>query len=145
LEHYQAAVTILLGQLKGKLRAIDESSKNDEAEIKGNIVRALISQAEIWMDPSYDLWYVGENQFSIDLPQLSWLVLNRTRKRTARIFSRLLYRPILATLRLYRHLRLLGCLSSVQEMPSNALNKPGRSGKTSTSVSFVLLDRPLSF
>ena len=60
LQHYQAAVNILLGLLKGKDRAIDENSKNDEAEIKSNIVRALVSQVEIWMDPSYDLWYVNE-------------------------------------------------------------------------------------
>jgi hypothetical protein len=58
LEHYQAAVNILLGELKGKVRAIDENSKNDDDEIKSNTIRALISQVEIWMDPSYDLWYV---------------------------------------------------------------------------------------
>lgn len=56
LEHYQAAVNILLGQLKGKERAEDETKKNDEAEIRANVVRALVGQVEIWMDPSYDLW-----------------------------------------------------------------------------------------
>ncbi len=61
LQHYQAAVTILLSQLKGKVRAIDESSGKDEGEIKGNIVRALVGQVEIWMDPSYDLWCVADN------------------------------------------------------------------------------------
>lgn len=56
LQHYQAAVNILQGQLKGKIRD-DESSKKDESELKTSIVRALIGQVEIWMDPSYDLWY----------------------------------------------------------------------------------------
>ncbi len=53
-------MNILFGQLKGKARAKDEDSKNDETEIKGNIVRALVSQVEIWMDPSYDLWYAPQ-------------------------------------------------------------------------------------
>lgn len=34
--------------------------KGDEdetkAELRSNIVRALIGQVEIWMDPQYDLW-----------------------------------------------------------------------------------------
>ncbi|KDR76250.1 hypothetical protein GALMADRAFT_210892 [Galerina marginata CBS 339.88] len=54
LQHYQAAVSILLVQLKGKVRADDTGSK-DETELKSSIVRALIGQVEIWMDPSYDL------------------------------------------------------------------------------------------
>ncbi|PPQ64590.1 hypothetical protein CVT26_001988 [Gymnopilus dilepis] len=54
LEHYQAAVNILLAQLKGKDRAGEEGLK-DEAELKGNVVRALVGQVEIWMDPQYDL------------------------------------------------------------------------------------------
>lgn len=58
LQHYQAAMNILFGQLKGKVRADNESLKNDETEIRSSIVRALVSQVEIWMDPSYDLWYV---------------------------------------------------------------------------------------
>ena len=56
LQHYQAAVNILLVQLKGKDRADDENGKDNEAELKANIVRALIGQVEIWMDPLYDLW-----------------------------------------------------------------------------------------
>lgn len=44
-----------MNQLKGKERATD-GSKNDEAELKSNIVRAMVGQVEIWMDPSYDLW-----------------------------------------------------------------------------------------
>ncbi|TFK75231.1 TPR-like protein [Pluteus cervinus] len=56
LAHYQAAVDILKTQLKGKERA-NQSSEEDEAEVKGNIVRALIGQVEIWMDPSYDLCF----------------------------------------------------------------------------------------
>ncbi|KIM39823.1 hypothetical protein M413DRAFT_446743 [Hebeloma cylindrosporum] len=59
LQHYQAAVNILLAQLKGKLRADDENSK-DEAELKTSIVRALVGQVEIWMDPSYDLCFEPE-------------------------------------------------------------------------------------
>lgn len=58
LQHYQAAVSVLQNQLKGKVRASGGSS--DDAEVKGNIVRALVGQVEIWMDPSYDLWYTYE-------------------------------------------------------------------------------------
>jgi len=54
-------VNILLSQLKGKLRADDEGSKKDEAELKTSIVRALVGQVEIWMDPSYDLWCALSN------------------------------------------------------------------------------------
>jgi len=54
-------VNILLAQLKGKLRDDDEGLKKDEAELKTSIVRALVGQVEIWMDPSYDLWYILSN------------------------------------------------------------------------------------
>lgn len=59
LRHYQAAVEILLNRLKGKQSAQNASpnDKSDEDEIKSNTVRALVGQVEIWMDPSYDLWY----------------------------------------------------------------------------------------
>ncbi|KAG6817690.1 hypothetical protein H0H87_005449 [Tephrocybe sp. NHM501043] len=57
LQHFQAAIDILSLQLKGKERATDESSKNDEAELKTNIVRAFVGQVEVWMDPSYDLCF----------------------------------------------------------------------------------------
>ena len=59
LQHFAAAVEILTQQLKGKDRETAEKrARSDEAEIKGNVVRALIGQVEIWMDPSYDLWQV---------------------------------------------------------------------------------------
>ena len=54
-------MNILLAQLKGKLRDDDEGLKKDEAELKTSIVRALVGQVEIWMDPSYDLWYILSN------------------------------------------------------------------------------------
>ncbi|KAG5643011.1 hypothetical protein DXG03_001749 [Asterophora parasitica] len=57
LQHYQAAIDILSVQIKGKERATDETSKSDEAEHRNNIVRALVGQVEIWMDPSYDLCF----------------------------------------------------------------------------------------
>ncbi|KAI0649106.1 hypothetical protein C8Q79DRAFT_1109415 [Trametes meyenii] len=58
LKHYQAAVDILSAQLKGKERAVDPTTTDDdEAEVKRNIVRALIGMVEIWMDPSYDLCF----------------------------------------------------------------------------------------
>ncbi|KAJ7903503.1 hypothetical protein B0H14DRAFT_3851303 [Mycena olivaceomarginata] len=41
---------------RGKERAID-LPRDDEAELKSNIVRALVGQVEIWMDPSYDLCF----------------------------------------------------------------------------------------
>ena len=43
--------------LKGKERAVD-GGNDDDIELRTNIVRAFIGQVEIWMDPSYDLWYV---------------------------------------------------------------------------------------
>ncbi|RDX57294.1 TPR-like protein [Lentinus brumalis] len=56
LRHYQSAIDILSGQLKGKERAVDPAGSNDdEAETRRSIVRALIGMVEIWMDPSYDL------------------------------------------------------------------------------------------
>ncbi|KAJ3714273.1 hypothetical protein C8R42DRAFT_683598 [Lentinula raphanica] len=57
LQHYQAAVELLLAQLKGKERTGDQVFNDDEIEVKSNIVRALIGQVEIWMDPSYDLCF----------------------------------------------------------------------------------------
>lgn len=45
-------------QLKGKERAVNSGALEDESETRQNIVRALIGMVEIWMDPSYDLWYV---------------------------------------------------------------------------------------
>jgi hypothetical protein len=57
LTHFAAAVDILMLQLKGKERASDIASKrNDKDETRRTIVRALIGQVEIWMDPAYDLW-----------------------------------------------------------------------------------------
>jgi len=52
LWHYQSA---LAAQNKRKERATGLDSDSG-AEIKGRIVRVLISMVEIWMDPSYDLW-----------------------------------------------------------------------------------------
>ncbi|EPT05567.1 hypothetical protein FOMPIDRAFT_1155364 [Fomitopsis schrenkii] len=58
LGHYQAAVDILNGQLKGKERATDPlGTDDDEKELRQSIVRALIGMVEIWMDPSYDLCF----------------------------------------------------------------------------------------
>ncbi|KAI0078836.1 TPR-like protein [Panus rudis PR-1116 ss-1] len=58
LKHYQSAVDIMNAQLKGKERASDSADPDeDEAELKKNIVRALIGMVEIWMDPSYDLCF----------------------------------------------------------------------------------------
>ncbi|KAG5634925.1 hypothetical protein H0H81_000315 [Sphagnurus paluster] len=57
LKHYQAAIDILSIQLKGKERATDEIGNNDEVELRNSIVRALVGQVEIWMDPSYDLCF----------------------------------------------------------------------------------------
>jgi hypothetical protein len=44
LRHYQAAVGILVNQLKGKQTAKNSATTNpsDESEIKKNIIRALI-------------------------------------------------------------------------------------------------------
>jgi len=55
LRTYQSALDILTAQNKGKERATGSDSDSD-ADIKGTIVRVLISMVEIWMDPSYDLW-----------------------------------------------------------------------------------------
>lgn len=59
LEYYQSAVDLMVGQLKGKERAVGPAGvSNDESVLKETIVRALIAMVEIWMDPSYDLWCV---------------------------------------------------------------------------------------
>ncbi|KAK2460336.1 hypothetical protein APHAL10511_007725 [Amanita phalloides] len=60
LQHFGAAVDLLTQKLKGKDRETVENARNDEAEIKNNIVRALIGQVEIWMEPSYDLCFEPE-------------------------------------------------------------------------------------
>ncbi|KAK7691030.1 hypothetical protein QCA50_006133 [Cerrena zonata] len=57
LQHYQAAVNIMNAQLKGKERADNSTTPEDESEVRQNIVRALIGMVEIWMDPSYDLCF----------------------------------------------------------------------------------------
>ena len=57
LKHFAAAVDVLTLQLKGKDRAADvKLVKSDEDETRRTIVRALIGQVEIWMDPAHDLW-----------------------------------------------------------------------------------------
>lgn len=70
LQHYQSAVNILSAQLKGKDKATDGSGGEDELEAKNNIVRALVGQVEIWMDPQYDLWYVE----LVVVPTISFLI-----------------------------------------------------------------------
>ena len=59
MQHYQAAIEIFNAQLKGKERAVTEGTDEEEAELRANVVRALVGMVEIWMDPSYDLWSVG--------------------------------------------------------------------------------------
>ncbi|KAF8442309.1 hypothetical protein L210DRAFT_3611731 [Boletus edulis BED1] len=57
LAHYQSAIDLLQTQLKGKSISTGNASEDeDEAEVKGNIVRAYLGMIEIWMDPEYDLW-----------------------------------------------------------------------------------------
>ncbi|KAI0316411.1 TPR-like protein [Amylostereum chailletii] len=61
LQHYRAAVDLLTAQLKGKERAVGTSSgEDDEQETRQTIVRALIGQVEVWMDPTYDLCFDPE-------------------------------------------------------------------------------------
>ncbi|KAJ2914070.1 hypothetical protein MD484_g6335, partial [Candolleomyces efflorescens] len=60
LDYYKSAVILLMGQLKGKEKAADGTGSDDELEIKSNIVRALVGQVEIWMDPQYDLCFEPE-------------------------------------------------------------------------------------
>ena len=58
LEHYQAGINILFAKLKGKLPAISGLGESESDDVlKKNIVRALIAMVEIWMAPTYDLWY----------------------------------------------------------------------------------------
>lgn len=56
LKHYEAAITLMYGQLKGKEKAQSGGPEETEAEIRKNIVRALIAMVEIWMAPTYELW-----------------------------------------------------------------------------------------
>ncbi|KIY44158.1 TPR-like protein [Fistulina hepatica ATCC 64428] len=60
LKYYQTAVDGLVTQLKGKERETDAAIPEDLDELKSNIVRALIGQVEIWMDPTYDLCFEPE-------------------------------------------------------------------------------------
>jgi hypothetical protein len=72
LQHYQAAIDILNAQLKGKERAIKQGSNDDvDVELRATIVRALIGMVEIWMDPSYDLWYISKPTLFIMLSLLT--------------------------------------------------------------------------
>ncbi|KAL0954894.1 hypothetical protein HGRIS_003827 [Hohenbuehelia grisea] len=57
LQYYQSAIDIFTSQLKGKERATGDLSPEDDAELRSNVVRALIAMVEIWMDPSYDLCF----------------------------------------------------------------------------------------
>lgn len=52
LHHYQAAVDILLPQLKGKVRA-SGNNIDVEDDVKAKAVSALVAMVEIWMS---DLW-----------------------------------------------------------------------------------------
>lgn len=118
LQHYQAAIDILLIQLKGKERATDESGKNDEAELKTNIVRALVGQVEIWMDPTYDLWY--EPFFHIRSKRLTFLLVsNRMQRKLVKIFSPLLYRQIPEIQKPCKHYHPYGCPNKGRMMQKN--------------------------
>lgn len=44
------------GQLKGKERALAGGPEESEADVRKNIVRALVAMVEIWMAPTYELW-----------------------------------------------------------------------------------------
>ncbi|EJD06692.1 uncharacterized protein FOMMEDRAFT_102559 [Fomitiporia mediterranea MF3/22] len=57
LKHYEAAVGILHGQLKGKERATQDNGGENESDIRKNIVRVLVAMVEIWMAPTYDLCF----------------------------------------------------------------------------------------
>jgi hypothetical protein len=60
LKHYEAAIELLVAQLKGKERAVGSETIGDsEADIRRNIVRVLVAMVEIWMSPTYDLWYAS--------------------------------------------------------------------------------------
>ncbi|EAU85476.1 hypothetical protein CC1G_06377 [Coprinopsis cinerea okayama7 len=60
LQHFNSAVNILLAQLKGKEPASTGIPSEDEIEMKSNVVRALVGQVELWMDPRYDLCFEPE-------------------------------------------------------------------------------------
>ncbi|KAI0033067.1 TPR-like protein [Vararia minispora EC-137] len=57
LGYYSAAVDLLVAQLKGKAPAGVSDVESEEHETRRTIVRALIGQVEIWMDPEYDLCF----------------------------------------------------------------------------------------
>ncbi|THH06428.1 hypothetical protein EW145_g4093 [Phellinidium pouzarii] len=57
LKHYEAAVGILHGQLKGKERALGEDPGESEVDVRKNLVRVLVAMVEIWMAPTYDLCF----------------------------------------------------------------------------------------
>ncbi len=109
---------ILFNQLKGKqsIQIVSPSHHLDEAEIKASIVRALVGQVEVWMDPSYDLWYVGPINSTND-HLLKESVLNQKQKKHARTSS------ILALRTDPDNSEALQCLASVrmsQQRPDEA-------------------------
>ncbi|TDL16567.1 hypothetical protein BD410DRAFT_795218 [Rickenella mellea] len=57
LKHYQAAVNIMFGQLKGKEPESKVTTEENEIDIRRNIVRVLVAMVEIWMAPTYDLCF----------------------------------------------------------------------------------------
>lgn len=58
MQHYESAVSILHGQLKGKVKATGIEGGETESDIRKNIVRVLVAMVEVWMSPTYDLWCV---------------------------------------------------------------------------------------
>lgn len=122
LQYYQKAVDLMTSQLKGKERAVAASNVEDDAEVRRNIVRALIAMVEIWMDPSYDLWCVilySRRTSSLKNEIMSSVSIHQQRKH-ARIFYSSLYKQMQETQKPSNPSPPSGFLSNAQTTPSNA-------------------------
>lgn len=136
LRHFQAAIDLLNHQLKGKSPASLGKDVTNEDEIRQNIVRALVGQVELWMDPSYDLWW-GSLNFCPDMGTQLISASTQRPKKHAKNCLRLLSKLYLGTGKLFKRCRLLGCHSNVQTMLKHVWRRHGQCGKILTPVSFT--------
>ncbi len=127
---------ILSSQLKGKERAVDPAATNDDdAEISRSIVRAIIGMVEIWMDPSYDLWYVPLKYLYSDTANTQMhKALTPQRKRRARTCSTWRCKQIRATRKRCKLSLRCGCPNNGRTMRKHTWSKLGASGRILTLV-----------
>jgi hypothetical protein len=119
LQHYQAAIDIFSLKLKGKDRATADNKPDEDTELRKNIVRALVGQVEIWMDPSYDLWFGDIAHSSSMYSCIAIIASNRMQRRSVKIYLLLLCKPIPETLRGCKRWRQYECHNNGLTTPNN--------------------------